>query len=155
MEVGCPTGSSDELIECLRTTDAKTLTLTQPSLHDFFGGTPSKLPLSPYAPRVDAESERPFLSSSGLNMIRNGDVNPIPLMIGLTSQEGSWMIASFYGEDKRTRIKVFEDNLFDCVSALTGNYFSKEVSCSCYCCCYFCKNKISSPREISCCLNTK
>jgi hypothetical protein len=94
VEVGCPTGSSDELIECLRTTDAKTLTLTQPSLHDFFGGTPSKLPLSPYAPRVDAESERPFLSSSGLDMIRNGDVNPIPLMIGLTSQV--LILSTFY-----------------------------------------------------------
>jgi hypothetical protein len=107
LEVGCPTGSSDELIECLRTTDAKTLTLTQPSLHDFFGGTPSKLPLSPYAPRVDVESERPFLSSSGLDMIRNGDVNPIPLMIGLTSQV--LILSTFY--EQLFQAKVIKEAL--------------------------------------------
>ena len=64
------------------------------------------------------------------------------------------MIASFYGEDERTRIKVVKDNLFECISSLTGNYFQKEVRiivtvvvvvvvvivvvidmyCNCFCC---------------------
>ena len=38
-EVGCPTKPSEALIECLRTVDAATLTLVQPLLFDFFGGT--------------------------------------------------------------------------------------------------------------------
>ena len=50
--VGCPTEPSTALIECLRNVDAHKLTLTQPILHEFFGGTPSKLPLAPYGPRV-------------------------------------------------------------------------------------------------------
>jgi hypothetical protein len=50
--VGCPTEPSSELISCLRKLDPNLLTLTQPLLHDFFGGTPAKLPLSPYGPRI-------------------------------------------------------------------------------------------------------
>ena len=36
--VGCPTEPSTALIECLRNVDAHKLTLTQPILHEFFGG---------------------------------------------------------------------------------------------------------------------
>ena len=96
-------------------------------LYDFFGGTPAKIPLSPYAPRVDAESEKPFMPSSGLDMIRRGDVDSLPYMVGVTSQEGAWMIASLYGENSMEKLKFFNDNLEQAMSSLTGNFFSKEV----------------------------
>ena len=38
-ELGCPTKPSEALIECLRAVDPTTLTLVQPVLHDFFGGS--------------------------------------------------------------------------------------------------------------------
>ncbi len=76
---------------------------------------------------LDKESERPFLPSSALEMIRNGDVESIPLMIGVTSQEGAWLMAAFYGQDNKTLLKSFQDNLKTAMSALTAHFFSEEV----------------------------
>ncbi len=76
---------------------------------------------------LDKESERPFLPSSALEMIRNGNVESIPLMIGVTSQEGAWLMAAFYGQDNKTLLKSFQDNLKTAISALTAHFFSEEV----------------------------
>jgi hypothetical protein len=60
-------------------------------------------------------------------MIRNGDVESIPLMIGVTSQEGAWLMAAFYGQDNKTLLKSFQNNLKTAMSAMTAHFFSEEV----------------------------
>ncbi len=58
---------------CFRDISAEELTKSQSGLHDYFGGTPAKLPLTPYFPRVDKESDVPFLPEFGNEMLRKGD----------------------------------------------------------------------------------
>jgi len=49
------------------------LTKSQSSLHDYFGGTPAKIPLFPFYPRPDKESEYPFLPDFGNEMLKRGE----------------------------------------------------------------------------------
>lgn len=62
-----------------RNIDAKALTRTQTNLHDYFAGTPAKLPLTPYFPRVDKESENPFMPEFGNEMLKKGDFQKVSL----------------------------------------------------------------------------
>ena len=124
--VGCPTETSKEMIECLRNVDAVQMTLAQSSLHDFYGGTPAKIPLSTFMPRVDKESSRPFLPKSALEMARQNEMSSHPFLTGITSQEGAYVLAAFFGQDSLDRLKQFDENSLDAMRSLTGNRFSDE-----------------------------
>jgi len=65
--------------------------LAQPYLHDFFGGTPAKLPLSTFMPRADKEAERPFLPKTALEMVRQGEMPSHPFLTGITSQVSNFI----------------------------------------------------------------
>jgi Carboxylesterase. len=58
--LGCPTDTSEALIECLRTVDAVTLTTSATGFSQFFPDSAAKLPMGAFDPRVDAEAEEPF-----------------------------------------------------------------------------------------------
>lgn len=124
--LGCPTEVSKELIDCLRNVDAVQMTLSQSSLHDFYGGTTAKLPLSTFMPRVDKESDRPFLPKSPLEMARQNEMPSYPFLTGITSQEGAYVLASFFGQNSLERLRQFDENAFDAMRSLTGNRFSDE-----------------------------
>ncbi len=57
----------------IRNINAEDLTKSQSNLHDYFAGTPAKLPLTPYFPRVDKESDKPFMPDFGNEMLKRGD----------------------------------------------------------------------------------
>ena len=63
-------------------------------------GTPSKLPLSTFMPRADKESGRPFLPKTALEMARQDEMPSHPMLTGITSQEGAYVLASFFGLPK-------------------------------------------------------
>ena len=76
----------------------------------------------------DSESDRPFMPQTALEMIRRGDVdNSLPLILGVTSQEGAWLVASFYGQDSKERLNIFQQNLPKALRSMTGNFLSEEV----------------------------
>ena len=124
--VGCPLESSKDLVDCLRTINAAQLTLTQPGLHSFFGGTPAKLPLSTFAPRADPEAPRPFLPKTALETARLGEMPSHPYLTGYTSQEGAYVLAAMFGQDSMQFLREFDENTLEAMRALTGNQFSDK-----------------------------
>ncbi|XP_059611145.1 juvenile hormone esterase-like [Phlebotomus argentipes] len=83
--VKCPKDDAKEMIECLRSLSSKELIS---HFHDFF--TWDVYPLVFWGPVVEPESEKAFLTEDPSTVAR---IDDIPLMIGITSNEGS-MISS-------------------------------------------------------------
>ena len=133
--VGCPSSSSEELIKCLRTVDAKTLTAAQSDLHSLFLRTNGKLPLTTYMPRTDLESSNPFFHKVPREAMREGDFNKdIPLITGLTTQEGAWYVVSLLHEKGR---EDFHSLKYDIMHYMSGpDMLSLEVSLNCNIHCY-------------------
>ena len=74
---------------------------------------------------------------SSLEMIRKGDVDSLPLILGLTSQEGAWLAAAFYGQDSKERLHELQKNLRTGIRSLTANFLPQEVRLTRYYRCYY------------------
>ena len=130
--VGCPSSSTSlDLIRCLRSVDARNLTASQSDLHSLFLRTDGKLPLTTFMPRTDVESSRPFFHRVPREALRAGDFNKdIPLMTGLTSQEGAWYVVSLLKEMHR---EDFHDLRYDIMHYMSGpDLFTPQVSTTQY-----------------------
>ena len=125
----CPTDNSEEMIQCLRRAHPIKLTQAQWKLHDYFHKNPAKLPLSTFLPRVDKESESPFMPETGIDLIKSGKFEKLPWMVGLTSQEGAWYVSTLYGQNNMTYLKEFDEKLEDVIQALiTEHLLGTDVS---------------------------
>ena len=105
----CPTDNSKEMINCLKKIDPVELTRAQWKLHELFLKSPAKLPLSTFSPRMDPEAEVQMLPENPLEMLRNGDFQHLPWMVGLTSQEGAWYSSTIYGQNSMQYLKEFDE----------------------------------------------
>ncbi|XP_057380572.1 carboxylic ester hydrolase-like [Daphnia carinata] len=90
-DVNCPTSSSKELLQCLRTKDVKDIMDSKLKM-----GLPVGLGLYPVAfvPRVDKEREFPFLPDTPERLVANKQFNQVPFIGGLTVDEGGLFAAS-------------------------------------------------------------
>ncbi|CAG0889381.1 unnamed protein product [Cyprideis torosa] len=81
--VGCPTSSTDSLVECLRGKPADELIHQMPKLYLKRG----LVPLG-FGPRVDKEAENPFFKAEPIDLMRSGDYNKVPMLTGAVKDEG-------------------------------------------------------------------
>lgn len=85
--VNCPANrTSNELVDCLRTIDAKTL-LDSGDKFKFW----SVEPLAVFIPTVEKETalnKNPFITDTPQNILKKGKFHPVPLMIGAMLNEG-------------------------------------------------------------------
>lgn len=109
----CPTTSSQELVDCLRTKDDKDLaeyrkTITMPFVRFLPSSQIRKLnqlvlnndlkafrlyPVA-FGPRIDSERTSPFISDHPERLLVTKQFNPVPYIIGLTQDEGALFTAS-------------------------------------------------------------
>lgn len=96
--VGCPTENSEELVSCLRTVDVDTIMKNQPSdcswpqgilsfffcMYDIFW--------RPVPEVKTAANPEPFLTAHPQEIIRSGDFNRVPFVLGTNSDEGSFFL---------------------------------------------------------------
>lgn len=124
--LNCSTESSTVLLDCLRSVDARTLTLSQSDLFSYFHRTPSKIPITPYLPCIDTHSARPFLPKVPRLALREGDFDPtVPVMMGLTTQEGSWYSSTMMFQHV---VDQFDKDRAGILNMLTGDgMWSPEV----------------------------
>ena len=122
----CPTDDSIKLIKCLRDVHPVALTESQWKMHDYFPKNPAKLPLSTFLPRIDKEAIAPFMPESGLNLVKTGDFENLPWMVGLTSQEGAWYVSTLYGQDNMTFLKEYDQNIIDHTQSLVMDLFEGD-----------------------------
>lgn len=110
--VGCPTDSSQSLVDCLRTVDAVTLTTSAARFSEFFPNSAAKLPFGVYSPRVDLEAEHPFWTLDPTTAMALGQFNrDIPWITGLTSMESSTFSVELFAEIWEERLAFANDNL--------------------------------------------
>ncbi|XP_046453233.1 esterase E4-like isoform X4 [Daphnia pulex] len=98
-DLNCPTSNSRELLACLRNIDAKQIMESRKKLM-----IPISFGLYPVAfgPRVDSEREFPFLPDSPEVLVSRKQFNHVPIIAGLTKDEGGLFAASLagpYGEN--------------------------------------------------------
>ncbi|TRY76508.1 hypothetical protein TCAL_11403 [Tigriopus californicus] len=105
----CPTEPSQALVDCLRKVDAKELAASISDLHVFFKRTLAKIPLTPYTSRFDPESDSPFFPVDPREALRTGQYDrSVPLLVGTTSQEGSWYMSTWYSKIFAQRLKEID-----------------------------------------------
>ncbi|KAG7308415.1 hypothetical protein JYU34_005612, partial [Plutella xylostella] len=89
--VGCPTGSSRELAECLKYRPAEALVQAQVDMFDW------KVHMfTPFTPTVEAPGVRePFLSQYPHHAAAAGLMHRVPLITSVTSEEGLYPAAAY------------------------------------------------------------
>jgi len=129
--VGCPTDNSEELVNCLRTRDVKTIMVNQP---DDCNAPPGAFSFfycmysifwRPVPEVRTAANPEPFLTAHPKDIIKSGDFNRVPLILGTNSDEGSFFLLPFISTDYG--IEHFNNNSEDLgAHALFLNYSMPE-----------------------------
>ncbi|XP_011705734.1 PREDICTED: venom carboxylesterase-6-like, partial [Wasmannia auropunctata] len=87
--MGCPTTSSRDMIRCLRYRPARAMVQATSEFMTFF-----YIPLTPYGPVVERfGDEAPFIDRTPIEIVSSGDVQDVPWVTGVTSEEGLYPVA--------------------------------------------------------------
>lgn len=101
----CPTGTSRELIDCLRTKEASDV-IGSDRLFQVF----DYCPMIPFRPVVEPEGPGAFLTEDPALLMKQGRHEDIPWMTGITSEEGSLRVPGLYGLRGGELIRELDDN---------------------------------------------
>lgn len=114
--MGCPTTSTKEMVQCLRYRPGRVLVQALADYQVFYYN-----PFTPFGPVAEKLGDMPFINRSPAEIIASGDVQDVPWVTGVTSEEGLWPVAEFMMKDES--LKHLEDN-WDLLapSFLTFNY---------------------------------
>ncbi|KYM89950.1 Venom carboxylesterase-6 [Atta colombica] len=102
--MGCPTTSSRDMIRCLRHRPARVMVQATSEFMPFLYN-----PFTPYGPVVEKfGDEASFIDRTPVEIINSGDVQDIPWVTGVTSEEGLYPVAEFISDDES--LKQLNDN---------------------------------------------
>ncbi|KAL3282172.1 hypothetical protein HHI36_005366 [Cryptolaemus montrouzieri] len=87
---GCPTDTSSELVECLKKVEVSKLV----EASDIFNEWEASFTI-PFRPTVEPQSTEAFLTDTPANLLNSGNFNDVPLLTGLTKDEGILLAARF------------------------------------------------------------
>nr|XP_018911064.1 PREDICTED: esterase E4-like [Bemisia tabaci]XP_018911065.1 PREDICTED: esterase E4-like [Bemisia tabaci]XP_018911066.1 PREDICTED: esterase E4-like [Bemisia tabaci]XP_018911067.1 PREDICTED: esterase E4-like [Bemisia tabaci] len=102
--LGCPTHNSAELVECLRSRPAESIVLYSRHLQSWRYN-----PFSPWAPSVEANSSKAFLSEDPYKLLERGKIKDLPWLISFTSGEGLYPVGE-YAENERNALTELDEN---------------------------------------------
>ncbi|CAH1102370.1 unnamed protein product [Psylliodes chrysocephalus] len=93
--LNCPTESSEDMVKCLRKVDARTF-VELDEIFKFWDYDP----MIPFKPVVEPKSAKdPFLPDHPLNIIKSGKSMDVPIIIGVTSEDGGLKAAGYKNEN--------------------------------------------------------
>ncbi|XP_055677260.1 venom carboxylesterase-6-like [Lutzomyia longipalpis] len=104
-ELRCERGRQDnwsKLVECLRHKSAESIVQSTSELHYWMG-----FPLAVFNPTLEKDREGAFVAEHPENIVRDNHGQNIPLLIGLTSEEGAFTTASI--TDKPRLVQELND----------------------------------------------
>lgn len=102
--VGCPTGDSKSLIECLRKKDPADIIGTDRAYQEF-----GYCPLIPFRPVIEPDHPGAFIKEHPITSSKKGRIADIPWMTGIVAHEGSLKVPSLYMDDAKL-LKELNDN---------------------------------------------
>ncbi|XP_050306615.1 venom carboxylesterase-6 [Anthonomus grandis grandis] len=80
----CPTDCTEELVECLRKIDAIEIVKKDVIFMEW-----DTDPMIPFKPRIEPKGAGAFLTDHPINIIKSGKSAPVPLILGITSEDGA------------------------------------------------------------------
>ncbi|GAB1859690.1 Carboxylic ester hydrolase [Camponotus japonicus] len=92
----CPTTTSKDMIDCLRYRQARDIVQATSKFMYFFHNPPN--PFGPVVEKVG--SDTPFIDKTPVEIVNNGDVQDLPWVTSVVSQEGLYPIAEFIADNK-------------------------------------------------------
>lgn len=101
--MGCPTGSIRDMVRCLRYRPGKTLVQAVGKFMRFYYN-----PFTPFGPVPEKTGDEPFIDRTPAEIISNGDVQDVPWVTGVTSEEGLYPVAEFIA--KPEALRALEEN---------------------------------------------
>nr|AYN64423.1 carboxylesterase [Dendroctonus armandi] len=90
----CPRKPTQEMVECLRKVDAMDIVK-----HDVIFMEWDFDPMIPFKPTIESEVEGAFLTKSPTEIVQSGQSADVPLMVGITSQDGALRAAGVLNND--------------------------------------------------------
>ncbi|XP_012525770.2 venom carboxylesterase-6 [Monomorium pharaonis] len=105
--MGCPTTTSRDMIRCMRYRPARAIVQASSEFMPFL-----KTPFAPFGPVVERfGTEAPFIDKTPVEIINSGNVQDVPWITGITSEEGLYPVAEFINNDEN--LKLLNDNWDD------------------------------------------
>lgn len=93
--MGCPTGSIRDMVQCLRYRPGQALVQAtkefQPWLYN---------PFTPFGPVVEKYGDAPFIDQSPIEIVHSGNVQDIPWITSVVSEEGLYPVADFIANSR-------------------------------------------------------
>ncbi|KAF7269615.1 hypothetical protein GWI33_017341 [Rhynchophorus ferrugineus] len=80
----CPVGDTNQMVECLRKHDANDIVKRDVVFMEWDFD-----PMIPFKPTVEPDVEGAFLTQHPIDVVREGKSAPVPLIIGITSEDGA------------------------------------------------------------------
>jgi len=103
VHMNCPTSSSVQLVQCLRTKNATDFIQFQKDLQ-VIDGSPTA-----FGPRIDVERREPFYPMRPEDIIRSGSFNHVPFVTGVTTNEAGFVVAKMTSKGTETIDAIKED----------------------------------------------
>ncbi|KAK9297785.1 hypothetical protein QLX08_008630 [Tetragonisca angustula] len=88
--MGCPTGNTREMVRCLRYRPSKTVVQALGNYMRFYYN-----PFTPFGPVPEKFGDEPFIDRTPIEIVSSGDVQDVPWITGVTSEEGLYPVAQF------------------------------------------------------------
>ncbi|RLU21207.1 hypothetical protein DMN91_005580 [Ooceraea biroi] len=101
--MGCPTINSREMIRCLRYRPARAIVQAVGEFMPFMYN-----PFTPFGPVPEKMSDAPFIDRTPAEIISSGEVQDVPWITGVVSEEGLYPVAEFIAMDDK--LKELNDN---------------------------------------------
>ncbi|OAD61357.1 Venom carboxylesterase-6 [Eufriesea mexicana] len=101
--MGCLTGSTREMVRCLRYRPARTMVQALEKFLRFYYN-----PFTPFGPVPEKYGDEPFINRTPVEIVNSGDVQDVPWVTGVTSDEGLYPVAEFIA--KPEALKALNDD---------------------------------------------
>ncbi|XP_076287810.1 carboxylic ester hydrolase-like [Lasioglossum baleicum] len=101
--MGCPTANKREMIRCLRFRPSRSLVASTQEFQKFYFN-----PFTPFGPVVEKAGDEPFIDRPPIEIVNSGDVQDVPWLTSVTSEEGLYPVAEFIAIPEA--LKALDDN---------------------------------------------
>ena len=98
--LACPTSPSSALLDCLRGKKVEELMAAEANLYPWHPGTVEKEPMTIWSPRSDPEAGSSAILPIPPHLaMEAGQIQPVPLLIGVAETEGAWRAGNLLTQD--------------------------------------------------------
>lgn len=94
LTVGCPTGNTKAMVDCMRQKPAKEIVATMHHFQPFLYN-----PFTPFGPVIEPPSATAFISESPLALIERGETANVPWLVSQVADEGVYPAGEFAMDD--------------------------------------------------------